>query len=222
MISLDVKTDTSSASPLNLSTPDEEPTLSFSQLLKGAKKDDKIVQNGSLVLSLGENEKETKTLVKSGAKNDALLSLLKNEDTQADVELNPKLSQSLTPKELKTLIADAKQYLKSKIENSDGYKKVNLEELPKTLKGLASFAKKLGVDISKISIEEVQSHKEQGTKTLDIKTTPIKEALNTEAPKEFKTTPIKEALNTEAPKEVKTTPIKEALNTETPKEVKTT
>ncbi len=207
MISLEVKTDVSSSSPLNLPTPDEEPKLSFSELLKGAdKKNDKVIQNGTLVLSLGNDEKDVKTTPKTTTKNDTLLSLLKNEDglksdTKEVVEsttklvqtltfkdlsepnsktiqsqsskevlaLNPELTQSLTPKELKALISDAKNYLKFKIVNSDEYKKAQIEELPKTLKGLATMAKTIGIEISKVSIEEIQVNKEQNTKPMDMR-----------------------------------------------------
>jgi hypothetical protein len=165
MISLETKTDVTPSSPLSLSTPDKEPILSFSQLLKGAgKKDDKVIQNGALVLSLG-NEKDLKSNIITSSKTDTLLSLLKGKDAkegdslklvQEPIELNPKITQNMTPKEIKALISDAKQYLKSKIMQSDGYKQSEMKELPKTLKGLATLAKNYGIDISKVSLEEVQ------------------------------------------------------------------
>ncbi|WP_324171809.1 flagellar hook-length control protein FliK [Sulfurimonas sp.] len=188
MISLETKADVTPSLPLSLSTPDEESTLSFSELLRGAgKKDDKVIQNGILVLSLGVDEKDIQTTLKSNKKQDTLLSLLKNDEavnaeTKETLELNPKLMQNLSSKELKILVADAKQYLKSKIMNSDGYKKLDLERFPKTLKGLASLAKKVGIDISKISIQEVR---ETNLKTNEIK------VKNTDA-KELKTTETKE------------------------------
>ena len=167
--------DATPSSPLGLSTSKEEPTLSFSELLRGAgKKDGKVIQNGALVLSLGGDEKNIKINSKTTTKNDALLSLLKNGETGKTeqkelLELNPKLTQELTPKELKVLVSDAKEYLKSKIMNSDEYKKSQMEELPKTLKGLAALAKKIGVEISKVSIEEIQTTKEQNAKPIDLK-----------------------------------------------------
>ncbi len=62
MISLDVKPKTS-ASPLSLSSKEEMPTLSFSELLKGVslKQDTKLIQNGALVLSLNESSKDVQT-----------------------------------------------------------------------------------------------------------------------------------------------------------------
>ena len=170
MISLDSKTQRTSSSPLSLSTSDEKPTLSFSELLRGAsdKKGAKVVQNGALVLSLGVDEKEVKPL-KSSAKSETLLSLLKNKEVslkepQETLELNPKLTQALSVNEMKTLVNDAKNYLKTQILQSDEYKNAQIKELPKTLKGLAKLAEMVGVDVRKITIQDVQ------TKPADVKT----------------------------------------------------
>ncbi|PHQ65792.1 MAG: flagellar hook-length control protein [Sulfurimonas sp.] len=186
MISLETKTDATTSSPLGLSTPDEEPTLSFSQLLKGAgEKDGKVIQNGALVLSLSD-EKDTK----ASSKADTLLSLLKGkeatesdilgksvlEHTKESLELNPKITQTMTTQEIKALVLDAKQYLKSKILDSDAYKQSQIKELPKTLKGLAALAKNFGIDISKVSIEEVQIKATSlGNEKTDVKTLSTKE-----------------------------------------------
>ena len=163
MILLDMKNSKSLSSPLNNSTSKDKPLISFSDLLKGAseKKEGKTIQNGSLVLALGSEEKSIKP-AKSLLKTDTLASLLKGENTltsdekQELLELNPKLASNLTSSEMKTLISDAKNYLKDIIQNSDGYKKAEIKELPKTLGGLIEAAKKFGIDISKISIEEVK------------------------------------------------------------------
>lgn len=164
MITLDVKPEnTTSSSPLDLSSSDEEPKVSFSELLKGAnpKKDDKIIQNGAMVLALEGDQKVVKESSKSINK-DTLLSLLKTDEKVnikdgEPLELNQKITQNLSVKELKTLIAGAKEYLKEKILQSDGFKDTQIKELPKTLKGLSSLAQKIGIDISKITIEEVQA-----------------------------------------------------------------
>ena len=163
MIILDVKPEnTPSSSPLNLSSSDEEPKVSFSELLKGVnpKKDDKVIQNGAIVLALESDQKVVKENSKSVGK-ETLLSLLKTDekvvlkDTEP-LELNPKITQNLSIKELKNLIAEAKAYLKEKIVQSDGFKDAQIKEIPKTLKGLSELAQKIGIDISKIRIEEVQ------------------------------------------------------------------
>jgi len=163
MISLDIKNDakTTSTSSINLTKSSDEPTLSFSELLRGVsdKEDDKLIQNGSLLLSLEADDisaKDTKSL-----KLDTLLGLLKGEETpikkEEQLELNPKIVESLSIKDIKLLVADAKDYLKEKIQASDDYKLSQVKELPKTLKGLATMANKLGIDVSKITIEEVQT-----------------------------------------------------------------
>jgi flagellar hook-length control protein FliK len=163
MILMDMKNSKTVSSPLNLSTSKDKPLISFSDLLRGAseKKDGKTIQNGSLVLALGSEEKSIKS-AKSLLKTDNLASLLKeknilsSDEKQELLELNPKLAPNLTSVEMKTLISDAKNYLKDMIQSSDGYKKAEIKELPKTLGGLIEAAKKFGIDISKISIEEVK------------------------------------------------------------------
>lgn len=162
MILIETKQENSSSpSPLNLSNPKEESTISFGELLKGVKlkKDDKLIQNGALVLSL-ENEQKEPVSDQKAVKKQTLLSLLKVNDKEAvkmePVELNPKIMDSMSTKEIKALIMGAKQYLKEKIVQSDAYKSAEIKELPKTLKGLSELAQKIGIDISKITIEEVQ------------------------------------------------------------------
>jgi len=183
MISFDVKPETSSSSPLSgLLSKEVRTTLSFSELLQGAslkKTDTKIVQNGALVLSL-EKELESAPKDTKSFKNETLLSLLKGEtlkseniativQTDVNLELNPQVTQSLNLQDLKTLIHDAKQYLKNKIVQSDAFKRTEIEALPKTLKGLVQVAKKFGVELSKITLEEVK---------ISSKNTPIK-SINT-------------------------------------------
>ncbi|DAB30237.1 MAG TPA: flagellar hook-length control protein [Sulfurimonas sp. UBA12504] len=168
MISLLAKSEPKVASPLGLSAKKEESTLSFSELLKGVgtKKEGKTIQNGALVLSLKEQETLTTTKAKSSlslTQKETLSSLLKGEEKPAPLlskeplELNPKLTQNLSVAELKVIIKDAKEYLKEKIVESDGYKKAQIKELPTTLKGLVEVAKKFDIDISKITIQEVQT-----------------------------------------------------------------
>lgn len=198
MITLDAKPENStSSSPLNLSSSDEEPKISFSELLKGVspKKDDKVIQNGAIVLALESGQKAVKENSKSINK-EALFSLLKMDEKVSlkegePLELNPKIVQNLTVKEVKGLIANAKEYLKEKILQSDGYKDAQIKELPKTLKGLAELAKKIGIDVSKITIEQVQE-----------KTTSL--PLNTESKKSLKEE-IKLQVQSDV-KELKSTP----------------
>ena len=97
---------------------------------------------------------ETKEITESKeSKNpvEELLTLFKQ-----DKPIPKIVTESITPKEMKILIADAKIYLKHKITHTKAYKNSEIKELPKTLKGLDIFAKKLGIDVRKISLEDVK------------------------------------------------------------------
>lgn len=170
MVSLDIKSDSKTSSPLGLSFANskEESSLSFAELLKGAKgsKDDKVVQNGAFVLSLGSEIKDLKLSMNNEilaplSIEDPLVSLGTHEDkfskdATSALELNPNVTKNLSITEVKGLISDAKEFLKNKIVDSEGYKRADAKELPKTLKGLVEMAKKFDIDISKITIEEVK------------------------------------------------------------------
>lgn len=196
MIVVGNKSDSKSASPLSLSTPNEtqktKGALSFSELLHGVKdKNSKTLQKGPVVLALDAKQGDAKTILNS--KEETLSSLLKNEG----IEINPSATKELSSSELKQLIKDAKNYLKDQITQTDGYKKSQIKELPKTLKGLAELAKKFDINISKITVEEVQAHKvsknisseslvelknnEKSEKTIDKKQNSKNTDLDTEA-----------------------------------------
>ncbi len=177
MIVVNAKSDAKASSPLV--APDKEPTLSFSQLLKGVVTKDKPA-NGAIVLSL-ENEKPSAVVSKTSSKKESLLALLKGENSKDSelptklvgepkdtLELNPKLTQGMNSKELKAIVLDAKEYLKSKILESDEYKKSQVKELPKTLRGLATMARNFGIDVSKLSLEELKAKPK--ISALDVKT----------------------------------------------------
>ncbi len=159
MIALGIKFQKSSS--IIEKTPKEEgkpPVLSFGELLRGVSKesDTKVVQNALLVLDLEKDVAHTDTKIAS--KKDVLLGLLQGEQIEdtLPVELNPILTKNLSSEDLKALIKDAKNFLRDKIIKSDGFKKSEIVSLPKTLKGLAQVAKKFGIDVSKITFEEVQ------------------------------------------------------------------
>ena len=138
--------------PLKLGS--KEPVLTKEQ----TPKDEKLsiqLQSKEIKPSLEEN-------VKKSPQKESLSSLLKNEDKVLEqdiksLELNPKITQNISTAELKVLIFDAKKFLKDQILDSVAYKKAEVKDLPKTLKGLAQMAKTFGVDISKITLEEVKS-----------------------------------------------------------------
>ena len=243
MISVDTKTPTqTSASPFLLPFASEEGdskiTLTFSELLKGltTKDNEKIIQNGSLVLALGKDVKATKKSedvkeidVVPTAKAEIATTL-----TETPLELNPQLTQNLTPKELKSLVSDAKKYLKTKIIESEGFKKAEIQKLPKTLKGLVAVAKKFGLDMSKITIEEIKVDPKITAKLEKpeiLKAVPqknLKDAIahkeviaSKEVPihKEAQVVPPKTLKDAIAPKEVQVVASKTLKDVITPKEV---
>lgn len=230
MVLLDMKNanGSSSSSPLSLAASKDKPTISFSDLLRGVSeaKDKKIVQNGSLVLALNSEEKVTKAPKTSSkvsstvsSKASALASLMQTQDKVVEkkekepLELNPKLVATLSSAEMKTLISDAKNYLKSKILDSEGFKKSEIKELPTTLKGLVEVAKKFGIDISKITLEEVKEHTLSKVDTLKQDS-----VLKVEAPKEQKADNLKEVAKTVKETSQENREFKVASSKEMPKE----
>ncbi len=235
MISLDTKAQSASeSSPLNISpksdTSSSQSSL-FSQLLSGIteKKDGNIVQNGALVLALDaqitelKDDAATKTTPK-----EILSSLLQKSESKDDkkasqvLELNPQLTKVLSPTELKELVSDAKKYLKSKIIESEGFKKSEIAALPKTLKGLVAVAKKFHLDVSKITYEEIKESP-KNLKSLKPQTaevvSSVKQEIKIDIPEKTTPKPVKlqtaEAVH-QTKQEVKT----KTLEKETPKVVK--
>lgn len=153
----------------------EEPTLSFSQLLKGLGtkvKDEKVTPlmlSANNIEVVSEEVPLTSSTEESSSSKMALLSALLNADGGKEL---PSF-KNISPKELKKLIYDAKQYLKSKILQSEGYKKSSVKDMPKTLKTLTVLAKKFDINLSKITLEEVQP-----TKKKAIKQTPLLQVKN--------------------------------------------
>jgi hypothetical protein len=262
MIAADLKAKHSQTSALNLSADtQDEPIVSFSTLLKDVKlsKDSKDTKDskldGAIVLDF-KDEKNLKLLDIKEEKNtkenklNLLLSLVKN-DLKSDelepvlskdipIEINPQAIKNLSTKDIKLLINDAKLYLKNKILNSDGYKKAQIKDMPKTLKGLVHLAKKFDIDVSKITVEIVQAKMTKVDATpLELSKFTKKDDINLLKPKEVKNKPqdIKSLLSQI---ETKTTPktiskndkkedidlakpkdVKDLPNKEVPKEVKT-
>ncbi|QSZ40618.1 flagellar hook-length control protein FliK [Sulfurimonas aquatica] len=183
MISLDVKTKPSSPLSLGVPTLDaKENSLSFSELLKGIslKDDDKAIQAGPVFLAF-EDAKESTQATQEKPTLGTLLSLLKGDGTiaeeiksmpQKSIEASKKDTLDIPLKELKILVGDAKEYLKTKILESSDFKKFEAKELPKTLKGLVSLAEKFGLDLSKITLEEIkQTPSKLATESLVLKDT---------------------------------------------------
>ena len=241
MITLDIKEQNStSTSPLSLKTKDEQPTLSFASLLNAVKnfkpsKESGSIQDGVLALSIQNSETpKADETNKSSTKAD-ILSLLKNVETKSAnvsddvVAINPKITAQMTPQELKVVIHKAKQYIKSQIMQSDAFKREELVSLPKTLKGLVQVAKKIGIDISKITLEKVQgnapleskSQTQESVKTIDIKT--VTQNDETEVKQNTKNSDLPDEIDTLAKtkKSVAVKNVPETTHTKIKKDVKT-
>jgi len=217
MISVDVKSEKSHSSPLNLSSTEEEPTISFSQLLKGVKSSKSLIQNGTLVLAIEDVDTQKPSLnlkadlAQDNKKSESLSSLLKNNDKteislekEEPLELHSKITTTLNTKEIKVLVKDAKEYLKNKILQSDEYKKSSIKELPNTIKGLVKIAKEFNIDVKKITVEDVQIKDPKAQITTEnktpLKTLDIKQEVKPTVKPEIKVD-LRDALN--STKEVK-------------------
>jgi len=212
MVSLDIKKETAASSPLSTAPQTQkEGELSFSALLKGTQeKDGKIIQNGSLILAL---EKETPSL--QPVKNQKTSSIQDSLDIQS-LEISPKLTAAISPDELKLVIKEAKQFLKDKIIQSAGFKKVEIAALPKTLNGLVQLAKKFNIDVSKITLQELQKqnpkiqlkslanlHVENSVKKEDKKPLHVKNEITLKDVKKGKAQHVKLADTQDVPEEMK-------------------
>ena len=198
MILLDAKTETHKGKAPNFlsllgSDVDEKgkPKLSFLELLKGIELNeiDDVIKFIPLDEQISPKDiKDTKLPLKT-----------------SNIELNPLITKDISPKDLKALVADAKNYLKTKITQSSDYKIHETKSLPKTLKGLVEIANKLGLDIKKITLEDVQPAKH--AKVLDPKQIDVKD-IKQEPKAEIKTTPIefKGELKQEVKSEIKIAP----------------
>jgi len=160
MIAINTKQQTpTEGSALLLSQKSKEPAHSFSSFLNAVEVPRAEKKTSSKGLFLALDKGDAHSLSKD--KKSGIASLLKMQKSEEPkgmndfVELNPKLTASMDISALKTIMVKAKQYIKSQIIESKGFKKQEIASLPKTLKGLVQVAKKIGIDISKITIEKV-------------------------------------------------------------------
>jgi len=170
--------------PQKSNSKTKEPQNSFESLLQGIKEplsEDEKLQKGAFVLSLDDTPQElpkhmgirgdnlTKEPKSSEEKrlslSKNLAELLQSQEDIAGVEedteimLNSKVTAEMSLEELKQMVYDAKNYLRDQIKQSEAYLRSEASVLPKTLKGLAQFAQKLDIDVSKITLESLQDEK---------------------------------------------------------------
>ena len=165
------------ASPLSLSVDtksSKSDSGSFAALLHSlSSKSDSSAQNGALLLHLGD--KKDSSSVKTSSKDPKeqtsksdLLSLLKGDEQKSQV-VNPDFTTAVDAKTLKSVMKDANNYLKNQIKETDAFKKGEIKDLPKTTQGLVALAKKVGIDVSSITVETVQTKDSKATQKTDAK-----------------------------------------------------
>ena len=123
---------------------------------KSAQVTEKAKSEKLLDMLQGKSDEKSDGAVQVKETSELKVSSSKSEQKELPLQLNPQITQNITPQELKLLIKDAKKYLKEQIVNSEGFKKSEAAALPKTLKGLVAVAKKFEIDVSKITLEEVK------------------------------------------------------------------
>jgi flagellar hook-length control protein FliK len=75
--------------------------------------------------------------------------------------LHPKMINTLSNEDLKLVVKSAKTYLKDQIDVIVKEQNIDLKNTPQTLKGLSEMAKKLGVNLEKITLEDISLPKLQ-------------------------------------------------------------
>lgn len=141
------------------------------------------------ILSLTKGDSDGEAIELKDLK--AILSELSSEEQRDFKALNPQLTKTLDVAQVKELIANAKEYLKDKLQQIMG-KDFKQEDMPKTLKGLLSKAKEMGIDIKKINVEHIPAKGAKVEEKINIFDT--KEESNIkEIPKDLtKTTNVKQ------------------------------
>ena len=112
-------------------------------------------ESNSSAQSLSLSEKKEPLLALLKGAQESLGRAASKEELESQIE---DVAQSLSAGELKQLVKDAKTYLKDKITAMQTLSKSEIEALPKTLKGLMQVAQKIGIDVSKVTLERVQSY----------------------------------------------------------------
>ncbi len=127
----------------------------------------KLSNSHLVVLETKSEEKATVNIkTQTVLKETSLLQLLQGEDidlvktsplTEEDESdfLHPKMINILDAKDIKLVVNSAKTYLKEQIDSIVKEQNIDVKNMPQTLKGLSEMAKKLGVNLEKITLETV-------------------------------------------------------------------
>lgn len=188
----------------------------LSQLLLGTKKGDGNAFGKMLMELTGEEGQEGRAL-KNGLpvilgleEGDAkkplgksLVQLLHGDKEASDLSsdeqhdlalLHPKLTRGLPQQDLRALVHNAREHLKEQIRQFS-----DVTEMPKTLKGLIQLAQKVGIDLEKISFEQMPGQK--AVAVLQEMESPRPSAVKTDVPAEHMTAQLVQNKQQRKPKE---------------------
>lgn len=153
-LSDDVEVEQSSLFSQILGALDGDGELETSSILNSSSNDlDNLIK-----VVTPKNEQSSSNITDVKQQPTISLQTLLTESQAQDIEefFSPEITTTLSSQELKQLVIEAKQYLKNKIQTSPEFKKAEIKELPKTLGGLIDMAKKLNIDVTKITVEDVK------------------------------------------------------------------
>lgn len=161
MISLDTSTKTKTPLAALLVGAKDEKGSVFADLLKSAKIEAKTLKDGALVLAIGEKKIIPQTIAE--IKSQKIVTDLPTRELKEFKEikkeelelLSHKLTSVVENRDLKELIHSAKEYLRERITQSDGYKTAQIKELPNSIESLLNIASSLELDLSSVTLEEV-------------------------------------------------------------------
>ncbi len=123
----------------------------FAKLLASIKTDPKQAQKVDIKL---QNSSELVKEAKPSKFKDDLLKLLGKESSDLPL-ISKDISQNLTPTQLKMVFNEAKEFIKKEIVAKKPELANEIKEMPKTLESLISLAKKLDLNLSKITLADV-------------------------------------------------------------------
>jgi len=163
MISLETTLEKPNSSSLIVTSKEKQVTTSFSECLHGIvtkKNHESLGKSNTLIFSLKDENINTKNTLQTQKKN-ILFSFLEAEMSlngeNRVLKLHSDTTKNFSEKELQVLMKDAKKFLSNQIRETEGYKKTQIQQLPKTLTGLVKMAKSYGIDLSKITLESLQN-----------------------------------------------------------------
>ena len=173
----------------------------------GGKESDKSVKAETLLSQLLKESEELE--------GDTLLDSSESKELPSATQRRGFPTQS---REVLELISDAKRYLKEKIESYVKAENIDIEKMPKTLKGLTALAQNLGIEVESVSLETINKSSLKAAEAL------LKSArsttVTTPSTQEFVATktilPMSEQEFKANDKEAKESALKRLLNDEVP------